>query len=136
MGEKKIKGRKRHISCDTIGNLLYIKVHRANIHDTIAGVNIFYQTFKKYSSIKGFSADQGYRGTSFNFVTEHLKLKMDIPRKTPNQFKILKKRWIVERVFGWIGNSRRLSKDFEINTLTSENMFRIAMIGIALGKIF
>ena len=60
----------------------------ANIHDTIAGKDIFYQTFKKYPSIKGFSADQGYRGTSFNFVTECLKIKADIPRKMPNQFKI------------------------------------------------
>jgi len=38
MGGKKIKGRKRHIVTDTAGRMLYIKVHEANTHDTVAGV--------------------------------------------------------------------------------------------------
>lgn len=64
MGEKKVKGRKRHIITDIEGRLLYIKVHAANIHDTKAGCNLFERVKEKFSDLKGFSADAGYRGTS------------------------------------------------------------------------
>ncbi len=54
MEGKKVKGRKRHIVVDILGNLLHIKVHAANIHDTKAGCDIFKETSSKYSSIKAF----------------------------------------------------------------------------------
>ncbi|WP_245549542.1 MULTISPECIES: transposase [Methylomicrobium] len=44
------------------------------------------------------------------------------------------KRWAVERTFSWLGNFRRLSKEVEILTATSENMIRIAMLKITLAK--
>ena len=51
-GGKKIKGRKRHIVVDTMGNLLAIKVHAANIHDTKSGINPAKKAYEKYPSIK------------------------------------------------------------------------------------
>jgi putative transposase len=136
MVEKKIKGRKRHIATDAMGNLLYVKVHSAKSHDTISGSDICYQTFRHYSSIMTFSADAGYRGTTYDFVTQQLKMKMNIAIKEPHQFSILKKRWIVERTFAWLGNFRRLSKDFEVLTMVSENLIRIAMVTLAVKKMF
>ena len=124
MEEKKIKGRKRHITTDTMGNLLHVKVHSATPHDTIMGSDICYQTFKNCSSILAFSADGGYKGTTYNFVTQKLKMKINVALKKPGEFKILKKRWIVERTFAWLGNFRRLSKDFEILTKTAEDIIR------------
>ena len=136
MAEKKIKGRKRHIATDTMGNILYVKVHSADIHDTISGPDICYQTFRHYSSIRAFSADAGYRGTTYDFVTQDLKMKMDIALKDPHQFTILKKRWIVERTFAWFGGSRRLSKDFEVLPRVSENVIRITMFALLIKRLF
>jgi putative transposase len=65
-GGKKVKGRKRHTVTDTMGNLLFIKVHAANIHDTVAGEAVFKAAYAKYPSIKGCAADAGYRKTFVN----------------------------------------------------------------------
>jgi len=134
MGEKKVKGRKRHICTDILGNLLEIQVHAANIHDTMKGGEVCEHTVDKYPSIKGFSADAGYRGTTVKFVEEVLGLSMEISQKIKDEFAILKKRWIVERTFSWLEGFRRLSKDFEILTASEENFIRIAMIKITLAK--
>ena len=56
MGEKKIKGRKRHIVTDTQGHLLHVKVHKANIHDTVSGCEVFEKATKKYPTLKGVCA--------------------------------------------------------------------------------
>lgn len=136
MEEKKVKGRKRHIAVDILGDLLHIKVHAANIHDTISGCNIFKETSDKYSSILAFSADAGYRGTSKDYVQDTLNLMIDISKKIKDEFAILPKRWIVERTFAWINNFRRASKDFEILTSSAENIVRIAMIRVTLKKCF
>jgi len=136
MEGKKVKGRKRHISVDILGDLLHVKVHAANIHDTKAGCNIFEATLEKYPSLKAFSADAGYRGTSKDYVQDTLKLMIDISKKIKDKFAILPKRWIVERTFAWINNFRRASKDFEILTSTAENVVRIAMIRVTLKKCF
>jgi len=135
MGGKKIKGRKRHITTDTEGNLLHIEVHKANEHDSIAGCRVLEKTHKKFRSITGFCGDAGYRGTAKKHVEEVLNLAFDISKKIKESFVILAKRWIVERCFAWANNARRLSKDYEINTRTSENMFRISMIRISLAQM-
>ena len=62
-GGKKIKGRKRHILVDTIGNLLDVVVHAANIHDTKAGIMVVDKSLQIYPTIKAISADAGYRKT-------------------------------------------------------------------------
>ena len=136
MVEKKVKGRKRHIAVDILGNLLHVKVHAANIHDTKSGCDIFQKLSEKFPSIKAFSADAGYRGTSVEYVENTLHLKIEISKKIKDQFAILPKRWLVERSFAWINNFRRASKDFEILTLTAENIIRLAMIRILLKKCF
>lgn len=134
MAEKKIKGRKRHICSDTLGNLLYVKVHAANIHDTKAGPAVFTQAKNRYPSIKAFSADQGYRGTSKKFVENILNCSLHISKKIAKGFFIVANRWVVERTFAWLGNFRRLSKDFEVLTVTAENVIYIAMLKITVGK--
>lgn len=93
-------------------------------------------TLEKYPTIKAFSADEGYRGTSVDYVQDILKRFIDISKKIKDEFAVLPKRWIVERTFAWINNFRRASKDFEILTLTAENVVRLAMIRIMLKKCF
>jgi transposase len=43
-------------------------------------------------------------------------------------FQVLPRRWVVERTFGWLVRSRRLSRDYERLTTCSETMIKIAMI--------
>ena len=58
MGGKNVKGRKHHIVTDSQGYLLYILVHRANMHDTIAGKEVLKATTEKYPSTDSISARQ------------------------------------------------------------------------------
>ena len=135
---KKIKGRKRAISTDTMGNLLYIKVCSAQESDTMVGRDITYQTFKKFSSVRGYCADLGFRGTTVNFVENDLKMKIDMSVKVNNKpgFHVIQTRWVVERFFAWLSNFRRFSKDYEICSRVSEQMITVAGIAILLNKMF
>lgn len=133
-GGKKVKGHKRHIIVDVMGNLLHVEVHAANTSDTKAACNVLARAIEKYPSIKAFSGDAGYRGTAVIFAEETLGLPLHISHKIKDTWAVLPKRWVVERTFSWLNNFRRLSKDFEILTATAENMIRIAMIKITLAK--
>ena len=133
-GGKKVKGRKHHIVTDTMGNMLAVKVHAANIHDTMAGTEVFKAAHTKYPSIKGCAADAGYRNTFVNALNE-TGIPVDIIEKImPRVWSLLPKRWIVERTFGWANHSRRLSKDYEFSTNSAENMFMISHIATLLGR--
>lgn len=132
-----MKGNKRHIIVDILGNLLHVQVHAANISDTVAAGPILQDTVTTYPTIKVFSGDLGYRGTAVAFVSEPLKLTLQIsekPATEPGQFKVIPKRWIVERTLAWLGHFRRLAKDFEILVTTVENMIRIAMLKLTVAK--
>jgi putative transposase len=133
-GNKKTKGRKRHIVVDTLGNLIQVLVHAANEHDSRAGCDVLKAAAEKHGTLEAFSGDAGYRGTAVDFVETALKLKLHISQKIKDAFAVLPTRWVVERTFAWLGNYRRLAKDFEILTRSAENMVRIAMIQITLAK--
>jgi len=133
-GGKKVKGHKRHIVVDSLGNLLHVQVHAANIHDTKAGCKVFKETQKKWPSIEAYSGDAGYSGTAVNYVEQVLQLKLHISKKIKDDFAVLPKRWIVERTLAWMGNFRRLAKDFEILVERAENLIQIAMMKITLAQ--
>ena len=135
-GGKKVKGHKRHIIVDILGNLLHVQVHAANISDTKAACDVFERTAEKHPSIEAYSGDAGYRGTAVTFVKEALNRTLHISMKIKDGWAVLPKRWVVERTFAWLNNFRRLAKDFEILPATSENMIRIAMIKLTIAKCF
>jgi len=126
MGEKKIKGRKRHIVTDTQGHLLHVKVHAANTHDTVAGCRVFEAALQKYPTLKGVCADAGYRKTMEQFVAGVLKKTIAISERIAPGWAILAKRWVVERTFAWLNHFRRLSKDYEMTVKSAENLVMIA----------
>ena len=135
-GGKKIKGRKRHIIVDTLGLLLAIVVHSATPHDSKAAELVFKALKNKYTKgIVKIFADGGYRGElvetariKFGWVLEIVK------RNDTHKFKILPKRWIVERTFAWISFQRRTSKDYERLTETSTAFVQLSMIRLMLNK--
>src|SRR5512146_1476202 len=109
-------------------------VHAANESDPKIGCNILAKASQKHNIIKAFSGDQGYPGTAKEFVSNELKLTLHISSKTEAGFVVLPKCWLVERTLAWLGNFRRLAKDFEILTSTAENIIRIAMLKITIAK--
>ena len=137
MAGKKIKGRKRHIVVDTMGNLLAVYVHAANLHDTTTGSVPAINAYIQYPTIQGFCGDTGYRGTFEREICDMLiGVKVDISERIkPKNWMILPKRWVVERTFGWMIHSRRLSKDYEYSVLSAESMLKISHINTLLRRL-
>ncbi|EOH8750354.1 transposase [Enterococcus faecalis] len=98
-----MKGKKRHIITDTLGNLLHIKVHTANWHDTTVCGIVFEEclNLNQYPSLLCLSADSGYRGTTVTQVTEILNKTIDVVAKGATSWIVLSMRWVVERTFAW-----------------------------------
>ena len=131
---KKVKGRKRHIVTDTMGNMLAVVVHAANVHDTKSGINPAKEAYAAYPTIEKFCGDEGYRKSFEEDVLAKLGLGVDISVRIVPQFVVLPKRWVVERTFAWLGNSRRLSKDYEIKLIYAENNFMISHLHTLLKR--
>tara|TARA_R110000868_G_scaffold360484_2_gene622509 strand:+ start:5182 stop:5949 length:768 start_codon:yes stop_codon:yes gene_type:complete len=136
-GGKKIKGRKRHIVVDTLGLLLLVVVHAANSHDSKAAFKVLEKLNEQFYTIKKVFADGGYRGELIDIVKQKFNLILEVVLRTDKgeQFKVLPKRWIVERTFSLFESYRRLSKDFEYQTDTAEAMVNLAMIRLMLNRI-
>lgn len=134
MTAKKTKGRKRHIVTDTMGNLLCVHVHAANIHDTKGGVFTFEKALYHYPTIIAGCADQGYRRTFKNTFELFHNIRIDISPRIKNNFEVQPIRWIVERTFGWMTWSRRFSKDYEIKSIYAETMCIISNLATILRR--
>jgi putative transposase len=85
-------------------------------------------------------ADGGYAGQLLDWVCglrSRNRVQMEIVKRSDDVrgFKVLPHRWVVERTFGWLGRQRRLSKDYEFLTATSETMIRVTMIGVMLRRL-
>ena len=131
-GGKKIKGRKRHIIVDTMGLLLTVIVSAANIHDSQAAMEVISSLKYRFVRMVKIVADGGYRGELIEKVKMALNWTLEIVlrKDCSSCFKVLPKRWIVERTFSWFESYRRLSKDYEFQTDTCETMIQLDMIKI------
>ena len=119
-----------------MGNLLAVKVHRANLHDTKAGIFPAVKAHRLYPTIKAICADSGYRKTFVINVQNILGLRVDIsPKIKAVGFQVIKKRWVVERTFAWLFNSRRLAKDFEKTISSQEAIIKISHIHTLLKRL-
>ena len=119
-----------------MGNLLAVVVHAANIHDTKSGIAPAKLAFDRYPSIEKFCADAGYRGTFILNVDEILGLGVDISEKIkPHEWEKLPWRWLVERTFSWLNNSRRLSKDYEISIASAVAIVKISHFHTLLKRL-
>lgn len=135
---KKIKGRKRHILTDTLGLIHGCIVHAANIQEREGAKLLLEPLRDTLPRMEKIIADGGYCGQKMiDWVKNNCnKWIFEIVKRTElHTFKILPKRWIVERTFGWFNNYRRLSKDYEFFSDTSENMIYIAMTQLMLKRL-
>lgn len=135
---KKVKGRKRHIVVDTLGNLLEIVVHAADIQDRDGAKLVLTKLSQAtQEALKKIWADGGYRGQLIDWVHQHLDAVLEIVERDPQHkgFQLLPRRWVVERTFAWLGRYRRLSKDYERSTKHSEGMIYLASIHTLLKRL-
>ena len=154
-GAKKVTGRKRHLLVDTQGLVLKARVHSADV-DERAGAKLLLKPLRNlFGRMKLVWVDSGYSGEPFRqWVKEHLgwvveviehewaQLKRGVwlpkdadPPTIPTGFHVLPRRWVVERTFAWLGFYRRLSKDYEYLTKTSETFIYVAMSHIMLRRL-
>jgi putative transposase len=137
-GGKLIKGRKRHIVVDTIGCLIVVLVHAANIHDSRASREVLAALFSIVGAIQKIWADSAYKGQEFvQWVKDQFNCIFEVveKKKTGKGFQVLPRRWVVERTFAWLGRSRRLSKDYERKPTSSEGQVYIASSRLMLRRI-
>lgn len=109
-------------------------MHAANQSDTKAAGDLLLRSVEKHPTLAAFSGDAGYRGTAVSVAKDKLNRILYISTKIKDGWAVLPKRWVVERTFAWLNNFRRLSKDFEILTATSENFIRLAMLKLTVAK--
>ena len=113
---KKIKGRKRHIVTDTLGNLVGLLVHPADIQDRDGAAKVLATIRRLYPWLRHVFADGGYAGDKLrNELAGMGRWVIEIIKRsdTAKGFEVLPRRWVVERTLAWLGRCRRLAKDFE-----------------------
>jgi putative transposase len=135
-----VKGRKRHIFVDTLGLLLTVVVTAASVQDRDGAKRLLEVLRHQFSRLRRIWADRAYGGELLAWVwalRPWRKVRLEIVKrpKGVKGFQRLPWRWIVERTFGWLGRYRRLSKDYEYLTQTSEAMIRVAMIHLMVRRL-
>ena len=148
-GGKRLTGRKRHVLVDVMGFVLAVCVHGADVQDR-AGARLLVEATAptELASIQRVWADQGYTGAFAEWLHETCGWQLEVVRHADRQlvryglterpahaFRVLPRRWIVERTFAWLGQSRRLSKDYERLPATSEAMIYDAMTRLLLRRL-
>ena len=120
--------------------MLVAVVHPADIQDRDGAKLVLALTRHTFLRLRLIWADGGYAGQLLDWVhnlRQRNRLKMEIVKRTDDVkgFKVLPRRWVVERTFGWLGRHRRFSKDYEYLPASSEALIYIAMISIMVRRL-
>jgi transposase len=94
--------------------IMIIVIHAANIHDSVGAREVMKSLKDKYiTGIQKIFADGGYVGELIEWALIQFGWTLEIvKRNETSTFKVLPKRWIVERTFAWLSFHRRMSKDY------------------------
>jgi putative transposase len=162
---KKVEGRKRHLLVDTEGMVLKAKVHSAKVPDQDGLRVLLESARTRFSRLKHLWVDAGYQGRGRKWAEEILGLSVEVVRKPPKPvpeevakvwaqewakegkevnwqrlmpprgFRVLPRRWVVERTFAWISHNRRMSKDYERLCATGEAFVYVAMTRLMVRRL-
>jgi putative transposase len=160
-GAKKVKGRKRHLLVDTQGLVLKAKVHPANVMDRDGIKPLLERVREHFRRLSHLWLDAGYngKGKGKDWVEKELGLTAQVVRRPRRPryvwvkegeeidwerirkllpepgFKVLPRRWVVERTFSWIDKNRRMSKDYERLPESSEAFIYLAMTRLMVRRL-
>jgi putative transposase len=135
---KKVNGRKRHLLVDTLGLVLRVLVLPANVQDRDGARQLLANFFGPQArrTVKHVWADGGYAGALVIWARQRWRCTVQIVKRTEaHTFKVLPRRWVVERTFGWLGRYRRLNRDYERQAQTGEVVVHLAMIRLMLARL-
>ena len=134
---KKVTGRKRHILVDTLGLMLGIVVHPADVQDRDGAEELLRRTRRLFPFVEVIFADGGYQGPIMAAMTARTgKWRLEIVKRNDvPRFEVVPKRWIVERTLAWISHCRRLARDFERHVRTVVAFVYLAMIRLMLRRL-
>jgi len=135
---KKIKGRKRHILTDTNGLLVAAIIHGADIQDRDGAVPLLASIRGAFPWLRHVFADGGYAGPKLKRALARLgRWTIDIVKRsdTTKGFKLLARRWVVERTLAWLSRNRRLAKDFEASIASARAWLFIASVRIIAQRL-
>lgn len=132
---KKIKGIKRHIIVDTLGLILAVVIQSGSVQDRDGAYSVIEKMKENWFRIVKIFADSGYAGKLIDKIKHAFGLEIEIVKRNElHIFKILPKRWIVERSFSWIDTNRRNSKNYERLNQTCLAMVHLSAIRIMLNR--
>ena len=164
-GDKKVRGRKRHLLVDTEGLVLKAKVHSAKVPDQDGLTLLLKSAGPEISSVKHMWVDAGYQGRGKRWAEEVMGLSVEVVRKPPKPipeevakvwaeewakegkeidwerlmpprgFKVLPRRWVVERTFSWLSQNRRMSKDYDRLCASAEAFVYAAMTRLMVRRL-
>jgi putative transposase len=137
-GGKLVKGRKRHIGVDPLGLVIAVVVTSAGVQDYHGAQPVLEKVKDRRPRLKVVWVDGiSEKEWLISWAQSECGWELPVIKRTDNTtgFKRLPKRWVVERTFAGLGRYRRLSKDYEKLTDTSEAMIQMAMIHIMLRRL-
>lgn len=136
---KKIKGRKRHVLVDTLGLILGVWITPASTPERAGAEGLLGRVLIWFTWLRKMWVDGGYSGPEFAAWVQTIrpKLEVEVVRRCDDVkgFKVLPRRWVVERTFGWLMKQRRLVRDYETTESSAAAMVYIAMIRIMLRRL-
>jgi putative transposase len=162
---KKVQGRKRHLLVDTEGLVLKAKIHSAKVPDEDGIRLLLDPARDRLPRLLHLWVDAGYQGRGRRWAEEVLGLSVEVVRKSPKPvpeevakawarewakegikvdwqrlmpprgFRVLPRRWVVERTIAWISHNRRMAKDYERLCATGEAFIYAAMTRLMVGRL-
>ena len=135
---KKINGRKRHIVVDTIGLMVGLVVHAADIQDRDGAPAALKTILERWPWLRHVFADGGYAGPKLKGALQKIgTFTLEIVKRTDKAkgFELLPRRWVVERTFAWLGRCRRLAKDWEKSITSAEAWIYVAHIRLLTRRL-
>lgn len=136
---KKISGRKRHLLVDTLGLVLGVAVTAASVPDRAGAQTLLGRVLGWFTWLRRMWVDGGYSGPEFaqSVRDQRPNLEVEVVKRSDDisGFKVLPRRWVVERTFGWLMRHRRLVRDYERTEASAESWVYIAMIRIQLRRL-
>ena len=134
---KKIEGRKRHLAVDVMGLILCIVVTAASVQDRDGARPLLWRLAASFRTVTLVWADGGYAGKLVTWAAATLHRTLQIVKRPDNlhTFKVLPRRWVVERTFGWIMKHRRCVRDYERLPAHHETYLYWSMIHVMAARI-